>query len=158
MEILLADAIIRTHRQRTQNYIKTLEAEVLRLRESEVKVIEGRDKLQSQVENLKSIIISANLPLPPDLVDHSDPSTAPPAPNFDFDMPARVSYSTDNLQHERLHVQWPDRASSQANPASLANLPSQPQLSHFDEPYDFNTPPQDLPNGRLPEQLLSLFS
>ena len=158
MERLHADTIISTHRQRTQNYIKTLESEVVRLRESEVKVIEARDKLQSQVESLKSIIISANLPLPPDLVDHHDPSTAPPASNFEFDMPARVSYSTDNLQQGRLHVQWPDRASSQVNPGSLAHLQNQPPLSAFDEPYDFGTSPQDLPNGRSPSQLFSLFS
>lgn len=139
-----------THRQRTQNYIKTLESEVIRLRESEMKVIEERDKLRSQIENLKVLIISANLPLPPDLVDPEEPTTAPAAPTFDFDMPAKVSYSTDNLQHGRLHVQWPERSSGHPNPGTFASLPDQRQLTDFQEPYNFDSPPQDLPHGRPP--------
>ena len=38
--------IFRTHRQRTQNYIKTLESEVVRLRESESNLLQDKDKLQ----------------------------------------------------------------------------------------------------------------
>ena len=145
-----ADASISTHRQRTQNYIKTLESEVVRLRESEMKVVEERNKLQAQIDNLKGVLVSSNLPLPPDLVDHNiDPNAAQTQPFLDFDMPATVSFATDSLQHERLHVAWPEPSSSQAQPAAYQQNENQHQLPDFEQPYDFNTLP-DLPNGREP--------
>lgn len=43
-----------THRQRTQNYIKTLESEVVRLRGSENTLIQERDNLQGKLEILRT--------------------------------------------------------------------------------------------------------
>ena len=156
----VADAIIRTHRQRTQNYIKTLESEVVRLREAEMKAVEERDKLQAQIRSLKSLIVAANLSLPPELDELDESTAAPTLPNFNFDMPAQVSYSTDDLQNERLHVQWPNRSSPpvQMSPAALAHLQTQRHISNPVEPYDFRALTEDLPNGRPPHQFNARFS
>lgn len=95
--------MLSTHRQRTQNYIKTLESEVVRLRESEMKLMEDKEKLQKQVDILKNNHIFSELPLPPGFEDASTPLAQLPQ-QFGFDMPATVSYSADDLNHQRLHV------------------------------------------------------
>lgn len=94
----------RTHRQRTQNYIKTLESEVVRLRGSESHLMEERDKFQGQVEILRTTLIFSNIPLPPGV---DPPPTVPSQPlsSNDPEM-ATVSYRADDLSHQRLHVNW----------------------------------------------------
>lgn len=110
----LVDITVSTHRQRTQNYIKTLESEVVRLRGSEMQLKEDKAKLHGQVDKLKMIVVSASLPLPPDCED-ADPKIFEPGPASDFDMTALVSYSTDELDNQRLQVQWPGDAPSYTN-------------------------------------------
>ncbi|KAL8956041.1 MAG: hypothetical protein Q9193_006315, partial [Seirophora villosa] len=95
----------RTHRQRTQNYIKTLESEVLRLRSSEGDLTQANKKLQNQVDLLHTTLLSANVQLPagfegsPQSAQASFPSS---------DMPATIAYRADTANHERLHVTWPE--------------------------------------------------
>ncbi|KAL8691780.1 MAG: hypothetical protein Q9218_003081 [Villophora microphyllina] len=101
----------RTHRQRTQNYIKALEAEVIRLRGSEGDLMQQNKKLQNQVDTLLSSLTQANVPLPSGF---KAPARRTQAPEPNFDMPTTISYKTDGLQHPRLHVDWP---------ASFAGLP-----------------------------------
>ncbi|KAI4155942.1 MAG: hypothetical protein LQ341_000109 [Variospora aurantia] len=94
-----------THRQRTQNYIKTLESEVIRLRASDGDLTQANKKLQNQVDLLQSTLLSANVPLPAG----SEGSPQPGQATFtSFDMPASVTYRADNSNHERLHVTWPE--------------------------------------------------
>ena len=125
-----------------------------------MKAVEERDKLQVQIRSLKSLIVAANLSLPPDLQDPDDSTLSPDLPDFNFDMPAQVSYSTDDLQHERLHVHWPNRDSPQVqmSPAALAHLQTQRQFSHPVEPYDFRAMTEDLPHGMPPHQFHQRFS
>ncbi|KAK3169810.1 hypothetical protein OEA41_009194 [Lepraria neglecta] len=101
----------RTHRQRTQNYIKTLESEVVRLRESEMKLMQEKEKLEKQVDILKTNHFLSELPLPAGIEDESP--LAQPPPLSDFDMPATISYSNDELNHQRLHVNFPRQDPSQ---------------------------------------------
>ena len=137
-----------THRQRTQNYIKTLESEVVRLRESETTLMQERDKLRNQVDNLKTTIIVSNIPLP-DGIEDVGISSSPLRTTSPFDMPATVSYSNDALDHPRLHVNFPQRQDSISQaidyPAQTYPLPS-PYQGHR----QYNNIPQsapDLPNG-----------
>ncbi|KAI4202176.1 MAG: hypothetical protein LQ346_002028 [Caloplaca aetnensis] len=103
-----------THRQRTQNYIKTLESEVLRLRGSEGDLTTANQKLQNQVDLLQSTLARANLPIPASC--GVSPQSTQPA-SVPFEMPATVAFKTDNANHERLHVTWP---------VSPAQQPAQP--------------------------------
>ena len=140
-----------THRQRTQNYIKTLESEVVRLRESETNLMQERDKLRSQIDNLRTTIVESKIPLP-EGVEDIGPPCAPPPPLFDLDMPATVSYSNDALDHPRLHVNFPQRQepSSQGLDFSAQTYPlATPYQGH----QQYTNVPQsapDLPNGWWP--------
>lgn len=137
----------RTHRQRTQNYIKTLESEVVRLREAETSLMQERDKLQSQIVNLKNTIILSNIPLPEGTEDIGT-SSPPLRPFADLDMPATVSYSNDALNHPRLHVNFPQR---QEPTSQGLDYPTQtyPLSSPYQEHQQYTNVPQsapDLPN------------
>ncbi|KAL8867177.1 MAG: hypothetical protein Q9174_005827, partial [Haloplaca sp. 1 TL-2023] len=98
-----------THRQRTQNYIKALESEVIRLRASEGDLMQETTKLQSQVDSLLSSLNSANIPLPAGFEGSLETAQAG---DINFDMPATVSYRTDDLDHQRLHIDWPPTSAS----------------------------------------------
>ncbi|KAL8962307.1 MAG: hypothetical protein Q9183_005177, partial [Haloplaca sp. 2 TL-2023] len=98
-----------THRQRTQNYIKALESEVIRLRASEGDLMQENKKLQSQNDSLLSSLNSANIPLPAGFEGSLE--TAQPG-DINFDMPATVSYRMDDLDHQRLHIDWPPTSAS----------------------------------------------
>ena len=123
----------------------------MRLRESETKLMQERDKLQSQVDNLKTTIFLSNIPLPEGIEDVGT-SSSPLRTLSHLDMPATVSYSNDALDHPRLHVNFPQRqeSSSQAidYPTQTYPLPS-PYQGH----QQYNNVPQsapDLPNGWWP--------
>lgn len=94
----------RTHRQRTQNYIKTLESEVVRLRGSETSLMEEKERLQVQIDTLRATITFSNLPLPPGI----DPLTTAEHQGLQSNAPemATISYRNDDLSHPRLHVDW----------------------------------------------------
>lgn len=139
----------RTHRQRTQNYIKTLESEVVRLRASESSLMQERDACQAQVGILKTHLLLLNIPLPPGI----DESLPEPSPTFDWNdsQMASISYRMDESSHQRLHVDW------MSPPA-----PKVPHTSQsMNSPYQVSVPPpmlQDqsirnvptrLPDGKL---------
>lgn len=138
-----------THRQRTQNYIKTLESEVVRLRGSEANLMTERDKLQGQVNILRTTLLLSNVPLPAGFEDSPAPTNQtlgskdlPTAP----EMPATVSYRTDDLSHKRLHVDWPmaqshDNGFNPAHQQAFRDLgPAKPLLDT----------PSNLPDGTFP--------
>lgn len=138
----------RTHRQRTQNYIKTLESEVVRLRESETNLIQERDKIQNQVDILRATIILSNIPLPEGIEDIGT-SSSPNRTLSHLDMPATVSYSNDTLDHPRLHVNF---AQPQVPNNQGMDYPTQtyPLSSPYQGHQQYNNIPQstpDLPNG-----------
>ncbi|KAI4166754.1 MAG: hypothetical protein LQ343_007776 [Gyalolechia ehrenbergii] len=114
----------RTHRQRTQNYIKTLESEVIRLRGSEGDLTEKNKKLQDQVELLRTSLILANVPLPAGF--EGSPQLAQPTP-FDLDMPATVAFKPDSSNHQRLHVSWPSPPANRPAPAPVPAPVQQPE-------------------------------
>ncbi|MCJ1276103.1 hypothetical protein MMC21_003908 [Puttea exsequens] len=123
----------RTHRQRTQNYIKTLEVEVVRLRESETSLLQERDKLRGYVDVLKNTIILSNIPLPPDLEETTSTAAAPRS--FDeFDMPASVSYEPDDFNHDRLHVHFTPQESTQGFGYSAPPYPPAAPYSNHARP------------------------
>ena len=116
------DLLDRTHRQRTQNYIKTLESEVVRLRGSEGDLTQANKKLQNQVDLLRTSLILANVPLPAGF--EGSPQLAQPS-TFDLDMPATVAFKTDRSNHQRLHISWPSPPANQPAPAPI-RAPIQP--------------------------------
>ena len=140
-----------THRQRTQNYIKTLESEVVRLRESESKLMQERDKIKGQVETLRTTIILSNIPLPEGTEELG--TTSPPLqPLSDLDMPATVSYANDALDHPRLHVNFPPRPEIGSQGM---DYPTQtyPVPTSYQGHQQYGNLPQsapDLPNGWWP--------
>ncbi|MCJ1257682.1 hypothetical protein MMC24_005508 [Lignoscripta atroalba] len=96
----------RTHRQRTQSYIKTLEQEVLRLRASESKLTQNQDHLQGQVDILRATLILHHIPLPAGVESSTignDGMLSSPGSGAQ----ATVSYMTDDFDHQRLHIDWP---------------------------------------------------
>ncbi|KAL8915770.1 MAG: hypothetical protein Q9172_006681 [Xanthocarpia lactea] len=111
----------RTHRQRTQNYIKTLESEVVRLRGSEGDLMSENKKLSSQVDILRTALILADVPLPAGFETSPQLAQAPP---LDPEMPASVSFRTDNLNHQRLHVDWPTQPYQQPAPTPAPQWPT----------------------------------
>lgn len=57
----------RTHRQRTQGYIKELEKEVLRLREKEAEAQRQNEELAHKARSLEQSLIANNIPVPESL-------------------------------------------------------------------------------------------
>ncbi|KAL9042353.1 MAG: hypothetical protein Q9180_000664 [Flavoplaca navasiana] len=104
----------RTHRQRTQNYIKTLEEEVLRLRGSEGDLKSENKKLSNQVDVLRTALVLADVPLPAGF--EGSPQLAQPL-SLDPGLPASISYRTDISNHQRLHVDWPTQPDMQSAPS-----------------------------------------
>ncbi|KAL8861059.1 MAG: hypothetical protein Q9178_002572 [Gyalolechia marmorata] len=110
-----------THRQRTQNYIKTLESEVVRLRGSEGDLMSENKKLSSQVDILRTALILADVPLPAGF--ETSTQLAQP-PSLSPEMPASVSFKTDNLNHQRLHVDWTTQPYQQPAPTPAPQWPT----------------------------------
>ena len=113
--------------------------------------MQERDKLQGQVDNLRTTIILSNIPLPEGIEDIPT-SSPPPRPLSDLEMPATVSYANDALDHPRLHVTFPQRQ----EPSSQAmDYPTQtyPLSSPYPGHQQYTNVPQsapDLPNGWWP--------
>lgn len=61
----------RTHRQRTQTYMKTLEKEVLRLRNAETDSMAKIEKLQRQVDSLLAVLVENNIQIPSGIMDEA---------------------------------------------------------------------------------------
>jgi len=76
-----------------------------------------RDKLQGQVNILRTTLTLSNVPLPAGFKDSATAANQTLASTDQLfsstdlptaaDMPATVSYRTDDLSHNRLHVNWP---------------------------------------------------
>lgn len=130
--------MLRTHRQRTQNYIKTLESEVIRLRGQESTLTEERDKLQGQVEVLRTTCMLNNVPLPLGLEDPV-PASGQPSTTGDNEMPATITYQVDESNNPRLQVDWPTFQASQDQ------FSSPPQQA---ETYGVIKQVPNLPNGQ----------
>lgn len=155
LDLLIDDRLPdRTHRLRTQNYIKTLESEVIRLRASEGDLTTENKKLQDQVELLRTSLILANVPLPAGF--EGSPQLAQPNPS-DINMPATVAFKLDSSNHQRLHVDWPspptDRPTPAPAPVSMSIQPPEwtPAPLHEKAMADLNLsgakPLPRLPNG-----------
>ncbi|KAL8925912.1 MAG: hypothetical protein Q9208_003225 [Pyrenodesmia sp. 3 TL-2023] len=140
------DDIGSTHRQRTQNYIKTLESEVLRLRGSEGDLTTANRKLQNQVDLLQNTLARANLPLPAGCGGSSLFAQSASVPS---NMPATVAFKTDNLNHERLHVTWPGSPPQQPAPPHR-HQPAQPHHHQPGQPQQQQQQQQQQP--QLPQQ------
>ncbi|CAF9933607.1 MAG: hypothetical protein ALECFALPRED_005638 [Alectoria fallacina] len=110
--------------------------------------MQERDKLRSQIDNLRTTIVESKIPLPEGVEDIGPPCAPPPPPLFDLDMPATVSYSNDGLDHPRLHVNFPQHQepSSQGLDFSTQTYPlATPYQGH----QQYTNVPQsapDLPN------------
>ncbi|KAL8712852.1 MAG: hypothetical protein Q9220_003060 [cf. Caloplaca sp. 1 TL-2023] len=144
--VSLVDCHPRTHRQRTQNYIKTLESEVVRLRGSEGELLQQNHKLENQVSILRTALILAEVPLPAGF--EGSPQLAQPQ-SLASDMPSTVSYKRDDLNHQRLHIDWAKPAQGPgAGPQALTG-------SRYDS-RDWNSAgPKPLPN--LPQDFNSTY-
>ncbi|KAI4233866.1 MAG: hypothetical protein LQ349_004148, partial [Xanthoria aureola] len=140
----------RTHRQRTQNYIKTLEEEVVRLRGSDGHLKSENKKLSSQVGILRTALVLADVPLPAGF-EGSPQSAQLQSP--DSELPASISFRTDSSNHQRLHVDWPTPSHSQPASAPAPAPAPQAPTERF-APGDFHGHddwiPQDKPLPILP--------
>lgn len=107
--------------------------------------MQERDKLQSQVDTLRTTVVLSDISLPAEFEGIPAPS-APQLPLSGIDMPATVSYGADDLNHQRLHVNFPRQI-----PCQGMDYPSQTYPPT--NPYQGNQlsgtpqPGQDLPNG-----------
>lgn len=150
---------IRIHRERTQNYIKTLESEVIRLRGSEAHLMRESDRLQREVDTLKSTLTSYNLPFPSG-VEPSSPTGGQTSIPKNSKM-ATVSYHTDEMSHSRLHVNLPQQPARDAPPPPVAyNFaqeaePLAAQQYHLDSE-QLNV--RNLPDGTMASRVSDLIS
>lgn len=144
----------RTHRQRTQNYIKTLESEVVRLRASESSLMRQRDECQAQVEMLKNTLLLSNIPLPLG-IDRSLPEQSPTLDLTDSEM-ASISYRMDDSSHQRLHVDWMPPPGPRAPPVNqfLSNATWEFVPSQTNQGQSGGKAPASLPDGQSAWMLL----
>lgn len=158
MLIFLA-VTVRVHRERTQNYIKTLESEVIRLRGSEAHLMRESDRLQAEVDTLKSILISYEIPFP----SGAEPSIPTEGQTLlpNISEMATVSYRTDEMSHPRLHVNLPQRLARDTPPPPVAYnfaqeaQPIAAQQYHLDSE-QLNM--RNLPDGTLGRRVSDLVS
>ena len=132
-----------THRERTQNYIKSLEAEVLRLRGSENALIQEKENLQGKVDILKTTCILSGTPHPASV---EETATTLSDRHLSHGL-ATVSMHADEMNNQRLYVDWtspqsssgPHEGNSQASQAPT----SEAARSHYGTPQ----PAPGLPNS-----------
>lgn len=141
---------IRIHRERTQNYIKTLESEVIRLRGSEAHLMRENDRLQGEVDNLKSTLISYDIHYSPgsELSATTEDQTLLPN-NSEM---ATVSYHRDEMSHQRLHVNLPQQLARDAPPSPVAYNFSPEAIPLATQQYQPDSEQQNtrnLPDGTL---------
>ncbi|KAL8670111.1 MAG: hypothetical protein Q9168_005338 [Polycauliona sp. 1 TL-2023] len=137
----------RTHRQRTQNYIKTLEEEVVRLRGSEGNLRTETKKLLNRVDVLRTALVLNDVPLPAGF--EGSPQLADPR-SLDSDLSASISFRTDTSNHQRLHIDWPTQSNQQPAP-SLIPQPTSDNIASGHSDYEgwnlegkpLPAPPQD---------------
>ncbi|KAI5860684.1 hypothetical protein GGS23DRAFT_579844 [Durotheca rogersii] len=118
----------RTHRQRTQMYIKILEKEVLRLRESEREAIERAQALQKQVNGLLHA-----------LAQNSASSPAASDERSNFQDAASYGHVTSNIEGDRgvyVHVEFSESPStvSPVNDRGTAEGEHRPWKASFNLP------------------------
>lgn len=113
--------------------------------------MQERDKLQSQIVNLKDTIILSNIPLPEGIQDIGT-SSAPPRSLSDLDMPATVSYSNDALDHPRLQVNFHQRQEPSSQGMDYPTQTYPLSLPYQEHQQYTNVPqsPPNLPNGWWP--------
>ncbi|OCL14809.1 hypothetical protein AOQ84DRAFT_370950 [Glonium stellatum] len=91
----------RTHRERKEAYIKSLETEVLQLRTNEAKILQETKTLYAEIVKLKNILSQHGIELPPQ-ADKLAPQ--PLEENTSFANSA-ISIRTNGYQKQQLHVQ-----------------------------------------------------
>ena len=91
----------RTHRERKEAYIKSLESEVLQLRTNEAKILQETRTLYTEIEKLKDIILQHGIELPP----LNDNSALQPLVKSTSSANSVISIRTNSYQMQQLHVQ-----------------------------------------------------
>lgn len=91
----------RTHRERKEAYIKSLESEVLQLRTNEAKILQETKTLYTEIEKLKNIILQHGIELPP----LNDNSALQPLVESTSSANSVISIRTNSYQMQQLHVQ-----------------------------------------------------
>jgi len=109
--------------------------------------MEERDNLLNQVHLLKVTLISANLRLPPGLEDPPPPNEATSLSEFDMSS-AIVSYSNDDTNHQRLHVNWPEATVPACAPVSNSSYGMTNAYGSQSQTYHQPKTEPDFPNGR----------
>lgn len=147
----LLNHLCSTHRQRTQNYIKTLESEVVRLRGSESSLVQEKENLQGKLEILRTTCQLAGIPLP-DGIDQTHQALSQRAISINPTLPATVSFHKDSMSNQRLHVQWPSPPTLRGNPqpvhsqAGYNNDQTQTFQSTYSDPPYVPNPPNSMPS------------
>lgn len=113
--------------------------------------MQERDKLKSQIENLRNTFTLSNIPLP-DGVEDVGTSSSPFPLLSTLDMPATVSYSNDALDHPRLHVNFPQRQEigSQGMDYPSQTCPVSTPYQGYQQHNNVSHSTPDLPNGWWP--------
>ena len=117
--------------------------------------MQERDKFQGQVEILRTTLIFSNIPLPPGI---DPPPTVPSQPltSNDPEM-ATVSYRTDDLNHQRLHMNWM-APTAQNYPQINQPLPQRPLHAGHSQSYHdpaIGRNPTNLPDGMSPSEFVN---
>lgn len=117
------------------------------------------DRLQVDVDTLKSTLISFGIPFPPGFEPSATTEDQTLLPN-DSEM-ATVSYHTDEMSHPRLHVNLPQRPSRDAPPSPVAYSFAQEAKPRAAEQYHITSEHEtmrNLPDGTLARIVSNLIS
>ena len=111
--------------------------------------MQEKDRLRGQVNMLRTTLMFSNIPLPPGI----DQPTMPEDQIIGFNDSeiATVSYRTDELSHERLHLNWTPTSTQEIlqKPYNIAQGPTSKVFSHrYCEPPDKEAL-QNFPDGML---------
>ena len=106
--------------------------------------MQEKEKLEKQDDILKTNHFLSELPLP--AVTEDESPLAQPPPLSDFGMPATISYSNDELNHQRLHVNFPRQDPSQGLGYPTQTYPMAAPYQGHPQSQNLQSAP-DLPNG-----------
>lgn len=144
----------RTHRQRTQGYIRELEKEVLRLREREQELLGEKQTLNDQAELLKQVLLSNNLSLPSGI---SPVGAVPTAHEYDKDsiFTAQALVTVDLTELSRIEAEkWCGITATEEMPPPYVEPSSDTlQLFRTVSPPTDGSASSDLEHRRLPTTL-----
>ncbi len=115
---------------------------MVRLRGSETALTQEKNNLQGKIDILRTTCLLAGLPLPAGIED----TAASPSQRAHSQESATISMHADDMNNQRLHVDWPSPQASGAPRAPQMQSPTDPPNPAYSQ-YDHSQPAASLQDG-----------